>query len=65
MHISHKYIIVALDNGNLHIFDHEGRNERVVRASENGLWTVDAWEDNWVITGGVDGVLTVWDLGSL
>ena len=47
------------------MLDHEGRNERIVKASERGLWALDAWDENWVVTGGVDGALRVWDLESL
>ena len=60
-----KYVIIGLSNGNLHTLDHEGGDERVVKASEGILWALDAWADEWVIAGGVGGVLGVWDLGSL
>ncbi|KAG0647271.1 hypothetical protein D0Z07_7240, partial [Hyphodiscus hymeniophilus] len=59
------YICVGLDNGDIHVLDHDGEGERVVSASEKGLWALDAWGDEWVAAGGVDGVVRVWDLGSL
>ena len=42
MQITPKYIIVGLDNGQLHGFDHECGNERVVKAGDKGLWCADA-----------------------
>lgn len=65
MTITSKYIIIGLDNGNLHVLNHEGGNERVVKASERGLWALDAWGNEWVIAGGVGGSLGVWSLESL
>ena len=62
---SPRYVIAGLDNGCIHILDHEGANERVVKASETGLWAVDTWGDEWVVAGGIDGLLRVWDLERL
>ena len=36
---------------------------RGVKAAPMGLWCLDSWEDEWVIAGGVGGVLGVWELG--
>lgn len=65
MTVTSKYVIVGLDNGNLHVLNLEGGNERVVRASEMGLWALDAWGDEWIVAGGAGGVLGVWDMESL
>lgn len=65
MTITSKYIIVGLDDGSLHILDHDGGNERIIRASEVAIWTCDAWNDEWVIAGGAAGILGVWNLETL
>lgn len=59
MYTTPKHIIVALDNGYVHVLGHEGGNERVVKANERGLWAVDAWGDEWIVAGG-NGMLGVW-----
>lgn len=65
MHITPSFIIVSMDNGELHILDHHGGKERVVKAMQKGVWCIDTWEDEWVIAGGVDGVLRVWELSDM
>lgn len=41
--ITSKYTNIGLDNRNLHILDYKGGDMRVVRASEKGLWVLNAW----------------------
>lgn len=41
LHITPKYIIVALDGGNLHVLDVKGENGRVVKFGV-GPWTLDS-----------------------
>lgn len=65
MRITPSFIIVGLDNGELHILNHDGGNGRVVKAMERGVWCVDAWEDEWVIAGGAEGALGAWNLSDL
>jgi hypothetical protein len=58
-------IIIGLDNGELHITNHLGGKTRMVKAMDRGVWCVDAWKDEWVVAGGVDGVLGIWNLSDL
>jgi hypothetical protein len=39
LHTSPKYIIVALDDGNIHVLDSEGKNGRVIEFGA-GPWTI-------------------------
>ena len=59
MHLTPSYIIVGLDNGELHVTNHEGGSHRKVKVMPRGIWCVDAWEDECVIAGGFAGVLSV------
>lgn len=36
-----------------------------MKASDEGLWAVDTWGEEWVVCGGTEGVVRVWRLGDL
>ena len=65
MHITKECIIIALDNGTVHVLDHDGGNKRRVKVCEKGIWALCAWEEEYFVVGGVDAVVGVWDLGTL
>jgi hypothetical protein len=46
------------------ILDLEGKNERVLKASEGGVWACDVWE-GLVFVGGTDKKVGVFELETL
>lgn len=57
-------ILVALDTGDLHVLNREGKSERVVKVLEGGVWALDFWADGkeeLVVAGGAQGELGVWE----
>jgi hypothetical protein len=65
MHLTKNHIILGLDNGTLSTLDKEGKNERTVKASEGAIWALWSWDEEWIVCGGVDGMLFVLDLRTL
>jgi hypothetical protein len=44
MFVSKRHTLLGLDNGTVSFLDLEGKNERVLEASEGGIWACDVWE---------------------
>lgn len=61
LHLTPKYIIVALDNAKIHVFDTEGNALRVLQGHVMGVWAMVPWEDI-LVSGGCDRDVRVWDL---
>ena len=61
LHLTHKYIIVALDNAKIHVFDTKGDSQRVLQGHVMGVWAMVPWEDT-MVSGGCDRDVRVWDL---
>lgn len=61
LHLTPKYIIVALDNAKIHVFDTEGNALRVLQGHVMGVWAMVPWEDL-LVSGGCDRDVRVWDL---
>lgn len=61
-------VFVGLDTGIISIVGIDGKNERIVKAGERGVWCLDFWEDEvgegLLVVGGVD-LLAVWILETL
>ena len=63
LHLTSKYIIVALDNARIHVFDTEGNTQRTLQGHVMGVWAMVPWEDT-LVSGGCDRDVRVWDLVS-
>ncbi|SPO01063.1 related to archipelago beta form (F-box-WD40 repeat protein) [Cephalotrichum gorgonifer] len=63
LHLTSKYIIVALDNARIHVFDTEGNAQRTLQGHVMGVWAMVPWEDT-LVSGGCDRDVRVWDLVS-
>lgn len=63
LHLTDKYIIVALDNAKIHIFDTEGRHLRCLQGHVMGVWAMVPWGDT-LVSGGCDRDVRVWDMAS-
>lgn len=61
LHLTPKYIIVALDNAKIHVFDTEGNALQVLQGHVMGVWAMVPWEDI-LVSGGCDRDVRVWDL---
>ncbi|KAK0709096.1 WD40-repeat-containing domain protein [Lasiosphaeria miniovina] len=61
LHLTSKYIIVALDNAKIHVFDTEGNAQRTLQGHVMGVWAMVPWEDI-LVSGGCDRDVRVWDL---
>ncbi|KOS19564.1 F-box/WD repeat-containing protein 7 [Escovopsis weberi] len=61
LHLTPKYIIVALDNAKIHVFDTDGNSQRTLQGHVMGVWAMVPWEDT-MVSGGCDRDVRVWDL---
>jgi F-box and WD-40 domain protein CDC4 len=63
LHLTSKYIIVALDNAKIHVFDTEGNPQRTLQGHVMGVWAMVPWDDI-LVSGGCDRDVRVWDLST-
>ncbi|KAK7414398.1 hypothetical protein QQX98_006763 [Neonectria punicea] len=61
LHLTSKYIIVALDNAKIHVFDAEGDSQRTLQGHVMGVWAMVPWDDT-LVSGGCDRDVRVWNL---
>jgi len=61
LHLTPKYIVVALDNARIHIFDREGNALRTLQGHMMGVWAMIPWDDI-LVSGGCDRDVRVWDM---
>lgn len=61
LHLTPNYIIVALDNAKIHVFDTEGRHLRCLQGHVMGVWAMVPYGDT-LVSGGCDRDVRVWDL---
>ena len=61
LHLTKKYIIVALDNAKIHVFDPQGRHLRCLQGHVMGVWAMVPMGDT-LVSGGCDRDVRVWDL---
>lgn len=61
LHLTPKYIIVALDNAKIHVFNTQGDAQRTLQGHVMGVWAMVPWEDV-LVSGGCDRDVRVWDL---
>lgn len=61
LHLTSKYIIVALDNAKIHVFDAQGDALRTLQGHVMGVWAMVPWNDT-LVSGGCDRDVRVWNL---
>ncbi|KAI1129617.1 WD40-repeat-containing domain protein [Nemania abortiva] len=61
LHLTPKYIVVALDNAKIHVFDRKGNALRTLQGHVMGVWAMVPWEDI-LVSGGCDRDVRVWDM---
>lgn len=61
LHLTPTYIIVALDNAKIHVFDTSGQHLRCLQGHVMGVWAMVPCGDT-LVSGGCDRDVRVWDL---
>ena len=63
LHLTPKYIVVALDNAKIHVFDTNGDNQKTLQGHVMGVWAMVPWGDT-LVSGGCDRDVRVWDMAT-
>ena len=63
LHLTNKYIVVALDNAKIHVFDVNGDHQKTLQGHLMGVWAMVPWGDL-LVSGGCDRDVRVWNLAS-
>lgn len=63
LHLTPKYIVVALDNAKIHVFDTKGGNQKTLIGHVMGVWAMIPWGDT-LVSGGCDRDVRVWNLAT-
>lgn len=63
LHLTSKYIVVALDNAKIHVFNTEGGQQKTLQGHVMGVWAMVPWEDT-LVSGGCDRDVRVWNMAT-
>ncbi|KAF9893747.1 hypothetical protein FE257_009917 [Aspergillus nanangensis] len=63
LHLTPKYIVVALDNAKIHVYDTNGENQRTLQGHVMGVWAMVPWDDT-LVSGGCDREVRVWNMAT-
>ncbi|KAI1911999.1 hypothetical protein LOZ61_003540 [Ophidiomyces ophidiicola] len=63
LHLTPKYIVVALDNAKIHVFNPEGELQRTLLGHAMGVWAMVPWDDL-LVSGGCDRDVRVWNMAT-
>ena len=63
LHLTEKYIIVALDNAKIHVFNTVGEHQRTLQGHVMGVWAMVPWGDM-LVSGGCDRDVRVWNMAT-
>ena len=63
LHLTKKYIVVALDNAKIHVFNTRGDHQRTLLGHQMGVWAMVPWEDI-LVSGGCDRDVRVWNMAT-
>ncbi|EEH42340.1 uncharacterized protein PADG_07160 [Paracoccidioides brasiliensis Pb18] len=63
LHLTSKYIAVALDNAKIHIFNTNGEHQRTLQGHVMGVWAMVLWDDI-LVSGGCDRDVRVWNMAT-
>jgi F-box and WD-40 domain protein CDC4 len=63
LHLTNKYIVVALDNAKIHVFDTVGDHQKTLQGHVMGVWAMVPWGDL-LVSGGCDRDVRVWNLAT-
>lgn len=63
LHLTAKYIVVALDNAKIHVYDTNGDNQKTLQGHVMGVWAMVPWDDI-LVSGGCDREVRVWNMAT-
>ena len=63
LHLTKKYIVVALDNAKIHVFNTKGDHQRTLQGHVMGVWAMVPWDDI-LVSGGCDRDVRVWNMAT-
>ena len=63
LHLTKKYIVVALDNAKIHVFNIKGDHQRTLQGHVMGVWAMVPWGDI-LVSGGCDREVRVWNMAT-
>jgi F-box and WD-40 domain protein CDC4 len=63
LHLTDKYIVVALDNAKIHVFDTDGNHQKTLQGHVMGVWAMVPWDDV-LVSGGCDRDVRVWNMAT-
>ncbi|RKF73671.1 F-box/WD repeat-containing protein 7 [Golovinomyces cichoracearum] len=63
LHLTPEYIVVALDNAKIHVFNIDGNGQKTLVGHVMGVWAIVPW-GNVLVSGGCDRDVRVWDMSS-
>lgn len=63
LHLTDKYIVVAMDNAKILVFDTEGKEQKQLKGHVMGVWAMVPWGDT-LVSGGCDRDVRVWDMAT-
>lgn len=63
LHLTKKYIVVALDNAKIHVFNTRGDHQRTLQGHVMGVWAMIPWDDI-LVSGGCDRDVRVWNMAN-
>ena len=63
LHLTPKYIVIALDNASIHVFNADGIILRTLQGHMMGVWAMVPWGDT-LVSGGCDNDVRVWDMST-
>lgn len=63
LHLTNKYIVVAMDNAKIHVFNTVGEHQKTLKGHVMGVWAMVPWEDI-LVSGGCDRDVRVWDMST-
>lgn len=63
LHLTPKYIVVALDNAKIHVYDTYGDNQKTLQGHVMGVWAMVPWDDI-LVSGGCDREVRVWNMAT-
>ncbi|KAK3177001.1 hypothetical protein OEA41_008327 [Lepraria neglecta] len=61
LHLTRKYIVVALDNAKIHVFNTKGEHQKTLQGHVMGVWAMVPWDDI-LVSGGCDRDVRVWNM---
>lgn len=59
--LSTEYIVLAMDDGKIHVFDSDGQHQGTLEGHNGGVWATGLWQDT-LVSGSVDCHLRVWNM---